>query len=93
MVRVKVIVRLTVSQSVCLSWCRAPIWAHDQILVTVLSLWGALSDERTGLPFVRVIVCSNVSCHNVHYIYILHVMHVIKCMYIQYTGVRGSVVG
>jgi hypothetical protein len=39
---------------------------HDQIFitvltVTVLSLSGALSDESTGLPFVRVTVCSNKS--------------------------------
>jgi hypothetical protein len=32
------------------------------LTVAVLSLWGgALSDERTGLSFVRVIVCSNAS--------------------------------
>jgi hypothetical protein len=47
----------TDGQSVCLSWCRAPCGAHDQILITVWQLlscpWeGALSDERTGLSFV-----------------------------------------
>jgi hypothetical protein len=36
-VRVRVTLRLTVSQSVCLSWCRAPSGAHDQILKSVLS--------------------------------------------------------
>jgi hypothetical protein len=29
------------------------------LTVTVLLLWGALSDERTGLSFVRVIVYSS----------------------------------
>jgi hypothetical protein len=48
-VRVRVTLRLTVTQSVCLSWCRAPFGAHDQILVTVWQLlscpWeGALSN-------------------------------------------------
>jgi hypothetical protein len=51
--------RLTVSQSVCLSWCRAPSGAHDQILVTVWQFlfypWGggALSDERVGLSLAE----------------------------------------
>jgi hypothetical protein len=43
----------SVSQSVSKSWCRAPSGAHDQILV--LFLWGALSDERTGLSFVYAV--------------------------------------
>jgi hypothetical protein len=48
----------SVSQSVSKSWCRAPSGTHNQIIsyyyltVTVLFLWGALSDERTGLSFV-----------------------------------------
>jgi hypothetical protein len=45
---------------------------------------GALSDDRTGLSFVKVIVYSNTSCHNVQDIYILHIIHANKCMYIQY---------
>jgi hypothetical protein len=45
--KVKVTLRLTVSQSVSKSWCRAYC-----LTVTVLFLWGALSDERTGLSFV-----------------------------------------
>jgi hypothetical protein len=53
---VKVTVRLTVGQSVNKPWCRAPSGAHGQILITLwqfdLVLWGALSDERTGLFFV-----------------------------------------
>jgi hypothetical protein len=41
-------------RSVSQSWCRDPCGADDQIFiivltVTVLLLWGALSDERTGL--------------------------------------------
>jgi hypothetical protein len=48
----------TDGQSVSKSWCRAPSRTHDQIFsyyyltVTVLFLWVALSDERTGLSFV-----------------------------------------
>jgi hypothetical protein len=51
---------VTDGQSVCLSWCRAPAGAHDQIFsfffsymkVAVLFIWGALSEERSGLSFV-----------------------------------------
>jgi hypothetical protein len=42
----------TDGQSVHLPWCRAP-------LGTVMSIWGTLSDEKTGLSFVRVTFCSN----------------------------------
>jgi hypothetical protein len=46
----------TDGQSLSQSWCQAPSWAHDQIFITlsqsVLSLWSALSDERTSLSFV-----------------------------------------
>jgi hypothetical protein len=56
-VKVKVTLRLTVSQSVSESWCRAPSGPHDQIFITVWQLrscfmWDALSDERMGLSFV-----------------------------------------
>jgi hypothetical protein len=53
----------TDGQSVSKSWCRAPSGTYDQIFSTVCQLrscfflWGALSDERTGLSFVRVIAC------------------------------------
>jgi hypothetical protein len=46
----------TDGQSASLSWCQAPIWGlrpdfyYCQI-VTGLLMWGALSDERTGLSF------------------------------------------
>jgi hypothetical protein len=54
--KVKVILRPTVSRPVCLG-TKHPFGAYDQILitcvtVTVLFLWGALSDERTDLFFV-----------------------------------------
>jgi hypothetical protein len=60
-VRVRVTLRLTVSHSVCLG-VEPTLWTFDQILLlfkclglefVVLSLWGALSDERPGLSFVK----------------------------------------
>jgi hypothetical protein len=48
----------TDGQSVSKPWCPAPSVTHDQIFsyyyltVTVLFLWGALSEERTGLSIV-----------------------------------------
>jgi hypothetical protein len=60
---------MTYGQSVSMSWCR-PLWNlwTDIIFclkVAVLSLWGALSDERSGLPPVshyhqKVVHCQNV---------------------------------
>jgi hypothetical protein len=43
-------------QSVSLSWNKAPIWGlrpdlYYCLAVTGLLMWGALSDERTGLSF------------------------------------------
>jgi hypothetical protein len=42
----------------------SPIWGswpdiYYCLTVTFLSMWGALFDERTGLSFIRVIVCRN----------------------------------
>jgi hypothetical protein len=54
--KVKVTLRLTVGQSVCLGvepqlelMTRR---VSSYMKVTVLSIWGALSDERSGLSFV-----------------------------------------
>jgi hypothetical protein len=46
----------TDGQSVSLSWCQAPIWGPRQNFyycqtVAGLLMWGALSNERTGLSF------------------------------------------
>jgi hypothetical protein len=54
-VRVRVTLRLTVSQSVCLG-VEPRLGLMTRYLfslkVTALSIWGALSDERSGLSFV-----------------------------------------
>jgi hypothetical protein len=47
---------VTYDQSASLSWCQAPSGAQDHIFyycqtVAGWLMWGALSDERTGLPF------------------------------------------
>jgi hypothetical protein len=39
-------------QSISKSWRRAPSDIYYSLTVTVLFLWGALSDERAGLSFV-----------------------------------------
>jgi hypothetical protein len=85
-VKVKVTLRLTASQSV--SWCQTPSGAHDQILDSVwllmsLSLWGALSDERTGLSFVRVIVSSNMSIVRMYNILTFHMLYNIYKAYVS----------
>jgi hypothetical protein len=56
-VKVKVTLRRTISQSVSKSWCRAPFGAHDQIFFTDWQLRSRfcgvhLSDDRAGLSFV-----------------------------------------
>jgi hypothetical protein len=50
------VLRLTVSRPLSLSWNKAPIWALRSDLyyfqtVAGLLMWGALSDERTGPVF------------------------------------------
>jgi hypothetical protein len=57
-VKVKVMLRPTVP-SVSPSWSKAPIWGLRPDLyycwtVVGLLMWGALSDERTGLSFARL---------------------------------------
>jgi hypothetical protein len=47
---------MTDGQSTSLSWCQSPIWDLRPDLyfcqtVAGLLMWGALSDERTGLSF------------------------------------------
>jgi hypothetical protein len=57
--KVEVMLRPTV-QSASLSWNKAPIWDlrpdlyYCQTVVAGLLMWGALSDERTGLSFARL---------------------------------------
>ena len=59
--KVKVTLRLTVSQSVCLGVePRLGLMTRFFFLymkVTVLFIWGALSDERSGLSFVSHSLC------------------------------------
>jgi hypothetical protein len=57
-IRVKIMLQPTV-QSVSPSWNKAPIWGLRPDLyycqtVAGLLMWGALSDERTGLSFARL---------------------------------------
>jgi hypothetical protein len=62
-------------QSASLPWNEAPILGLRPDLyycptVAGLLMWGALSDERTSLSFVRVTVSSNksaVSMYNLHF--------------------------
>jgi hypothetical protein len=54
----------TDNQSASLSWYKAPMWGLKPDLyfcqtVAGLWIWGALSDERTGLSFARVTVISS----------------------------------
>jgi hypothetical protein len=49
-VKVKVTLRLTVSQSMCL--CGSCTHIYYCLKITVVLLWGALHDERTSLSFV-----------------------------------------
>jgi hypothetical protein len=51
----------TDGQSASQSWNKAPIWGlrpdlYYSLMVTGFLMWGALSDERTGLSFARVTV-------------------------------------
>jgi hypothetical protein len=60
----------TDGQSASLSWCQTPIWGlrpefyYCQTIAGLL-MWGALSDEKTGL---------SLTMYNVQYVYILHVI-------------------
>jgi hypothetical protein len=66
----------TDGQSASLSWNKAPtIWGlrpdfYYCLTVTGFLMWGALSDERTGLSFARVTVKSSksaASMYNLHF--------------------------
>jgi hypothetical protein len=50
----------TDGQSANMPWNKAHIWDHDQISISHtaadLLMWGALSDERTGLSFTIAVV-------------------------------------
>jgi hypothetical protein len=62
-------------QSASLSWNKTPICVSRPDLYyrqtgASLLMWGALSEERTGLSFARVTVSSNksvVSMYNLHF--------------------------
>jgi hypothetical protein len=56
----------TDGQSASLSWNKTSIWGlrpdlYYCLTVSGLLMWGALSDERTGLSFARVTVSSSKS--------------------------------
>jgi hypothetical protein len=85
----------TDGQSVCLSWCRAPSGAHDQILLTVWQLlscpWeGTLSDERTGLSFVsQSAVLGPLSVCTIFTFYMCHMLLNTYTIYTRSTSVRA----
>jgi hypothetical protein len=82
LVKAKVKVVTADGQVASLSWNKAAIWGLRPGIyycqtVAGLLMWGALSDERTGLSFARVTVSSNksvVSMYNLHFTcYQMHV--------------------
>jgi hypothetical protein len=80
----------TDGQSASLSWNKAPIWGLRQDLYYCRTaagflMWGALSDERTGLSLSKVTVSSNKSVVSM---YNLHLMLFNICIYNIY---RASV--
>jgi hypothetical protein len=73
--KVKVSYVTTDGQSASLSWNKAPIWGSKQDLyycqaVAGLLMWGALSEERTGMSFARVPLSSNKSVVCIIYIFL-----------------------
>jgi hypothetical protein len=76
-VKVKVMSRPTVSRPVCLGiiiWALRPDLYYCQTVADLL-MWGALSDERTGLLFARVTVSSSkplVSMYVCMYVYTVY---------------------
>jgi hypothetical protein len=77
-VKVKVTLQLTVSQSLCqgiepiLGLVTRFYFLSEGCFLkfAVLSFWGALSDERSGLSFIFLCL---VICHYLHQIFTLHV--------------------
>jgi hypothetical protein len=80
----------TDGQSVSQSWCRAQSGAHDQdiyycLTVTVLFLWGALSDER-AVCLLSVIVCSSKSFVIMSRIFTFYMLNMLLNVNKIYTG-------
>jgi hypothetical protein len=90
--QVKVTLRLTVNQFVLVSNSIWGLWQDVSCCstVTVLSMWGAVTNLRTGLSFVRVTVRSNKSFASMHLIFTIYMLlHGITMrVYIQY--IQGS---
>jgi hypothetical protein len=68
----------TNGRSVIMSWCQvhSGAWWPDIIFylkLAVLSMWGALSDERSGLPPVSHCHQCLLHCQRFNIIYIVHV--------------------
>jgi hypothetical protein len=73
----------SVSQSVS-HWGLWPDIGYS-LTVTVLSLWGALSDERMGLSFVRVIVCSTMSVVQMYNVFTFYMFYMLLTVYTRDT--------
>jgi hypothetical protein len=86
--------RLSVTQSVgqCVL-VSSPFWLSWPdvcycLTVTVVSLWCALSDERTGLSFASQSLKYLVICQCVHkYLHFMCIVY--KVLYLQYTSVQA----
>jgi hypothetical protein len=85
--KVKVRLQLTVSQSLCqgiepiLGLVTRYYFLSEGCFLkfAVMSFWGALSDERSGLSFVSLCL---VICHYLHQLFTLHVFYS-SAIYIQ----------